>query len=166
MTVTQANVPGEAAAALRVSLTEDLKSAMRARDEIRVSTLRMVLAKVKDADIAARPRGVEAIAEAELVALLRGMVKSRRESEAQYLAGNRPELAAREAAEIAIIEAYLPQTLAGAALDAAIAAAIAATGATGPKQMGAVIAALKAAHGAALDMAAASAAVKAKLAGG
>lgn len=165
MTVTPATVPGEPAA-LRVRLHDDLKSAMRARDEIRVSTLRMVLAKLKDADIAARPRGVEAIAEPELVALLRGMVKSRRESEAQYQAGNRPELAAREAAEIAIIEAYLPQALAGAALDAAIAAAIAATGATGPKSMGAVIAALKAAHGPALDMAAASAAVKAKLAGG
>ncbi len=151
---------------LRGRILDDLKAAMRARDALRVSTLRMVSAKLKDADIAARPRGIEAIAEPDIVALLRGMVKSRRESETQYRAGNRPDLADQEAGEIAIIEGYLPQTLAGAALDDAIAAAIAATGASGPKEMGAVIAALKAAHGPALDMAAASAAVKAKLAGG
>ncbi|WP_287787755.1 GatB/YqeY domain-containing protein [Acidiphilium sp.] len=151
---------------LRGRILDDLKAAMRARDALRVSTLRMVSAKLKDADIAARPRGIEAIAEPDIVALLRGMVKSRRESETQYRAGNRPDLADQEAGEIAIIEAYLPQTLAGAALDDAIAAAITATGASGPKDMGSVIAALKAAHGPALDMAAASAAVKAKLAGG
>ncbi len=151
---------------LRGRILDDLKAAMRARDALRVSTLRMVSAKLKDADIAARPRGIEAIAEPDIVALLRGMVKSRRESETQYRAGNRPDLADQEAGEIAIIESYLPQTLSGAALDEAIAAAIAATGASGPKDMGSVIAALKAAHGPALDMAATSAAVKAKLAGG
>lgn len=151
---------------LRGRIQDDLKAAMRERAALRVSTLRMVLAKLKDADIAARPRGVEAIPDPELVALLRGMVKSRRESEAQYRQGNRPELAEKEAGEIAIIEAYLPQALAGAALDEAIAAAIATSGAAGPKDMGKVVAALKEAHGAALDMAVASAAVKAKLAGG
>lgn len=151
---------------LRDEFSAALKTAMKSGDAARTSTLRMILAKLKDTDIAARPRGVTAVPDAEIQAMLRGMVKSRRESEAQYRAGNRPDLADQEAGEIAIIEGYLPQTLAGAALDDAIAAAIAATGASGPKEMGAVIAALKAAHGPALDMAAASAAVKAKLAGG
>lgn len=151
---------------LRFRIQDDLKAAMRARETLRVSTLRMMNAKIKDADIASRPRGVETIPDPEIVALLRGMVKSRRESETQYRQGNRPDLADREAGEIAIIEHYLPATLSGAALDAAIDGAIAASGAAGPKDMGKVVAALKAAHGPALDMAVASAAVKAKLAGG
>lgn len=150
---------------LRDRIRDDLKSAMLRRDALGVSTLRMVAARLKDADIAARPTGTDAIADAEIVALLRGMVKSRRDSEAQYRAGNRPDLAETEAAEIAIIETYLPQTLEGAALAAAIDAAISASGAAGPKDMGKVIAALKAAHGPALDMAAAAPAVKARLAG-
>lgn len=149
---------------LRGRIRNDLKSAMLRRDALSVSTLRMIAAKLKDADIAARPQGIEAIPDAEIVALLRSMVKSRRDSEAQYRQGNRPDLADREAGEIAIIETYLPQTLSGAALDAAIEAAVTASGATGPKDMGKVIAALKAAHGPALDMAAAAAAVKARLA--
>lgn len=150
---------------LRGRIQDDLKAAMRQRDALRVSTLRMVTAKLKDADIAARPRGIDAIPDPDVVALLRGMVKSRRDSETQYRQGNRPELADKEAGEIAIIEAYLPQTLSGEALDAAIDQAIAASGAAGPKDMGKVIAALKAAQGSALDMAVASAAVKARLAG-
>lgn len=136
---------------------------MRAREALRVSTLRMMIARLKDTDIAARPRGIAAVGDADIVAMLRGMVKSRRESEAQYRQGNRPDLAGKEAEEIAIIEAYLPRPLGGAELDAAIGAAIAETGATAPKDMGKVIAALKAAHGPALDMAVASGAVKAKL---
>ncbi|HEX7390574.1 MAG TPA: GatB/YqeY domain-containing protein [Acidiphilium sp.] len=148
---------------LRNRIQDDLKSAMRAREALRVSTLRMVIARLKDIDIAARPKGIDAVGEAEIVAMLRGMVKSRRESEAQYRQGNRPDLADKEAGEVAIIETYLPRTLGGAELDAAISAAIAETGAATPKDMGKVIAALKAAHGPALDMAAASSAVKAKL---
>ncbi|HQT84023.1 MAG: aspartyl-tRNA amidotransferase [Acidiphilium sp. 37-64-53] len=150
--------------ALRTQIQADLKAAMLARQPLTVSTLRMAAAKLKDADIAARPKGIDAIADEDIVALLRGMVKTRRESEAQYRQGNRPDLADQEAAEIVILEAYLPQTLHGAALDAAIAQAITTSGAAGPKDMGKVIAALKSAHGPALDMAAASAAVKAKLA--
>lgn len=150
---------------LRRRIQDDLKAAMLQRDALRVSTLRMVAAKLKDADIAARPRGIETLPDADIIPLLRGMVKSRRESETQYRQGNRPDLADKEAGEIAIIETYLPQTLSGAALDAAIEQAIATSGAAGPKDMGKVIAALKAAQGPALDMAAASAAVKARLAG-
>jgi len=150
--------------ALRTRLQADLKAAMLARETLTVSTLRMATAKLKDTDIAARPKGITAVPDDEIIAMIRGMVKTRRESESQYRQGNRPDLADQEAAEIAILEAYLPQTLSGAALDAAIDQAIATSGATTSRDMGKVIAALKSAHGPALDMASASAAVKAKLA--
>ena len=149
---------------LRARLTDDLKGAMRAGDQLRVSTLRMVLARLKETDIAARPSGVAAVPDDEIFVMLRSMVKSRRDSEAMYRQGNRPDLADREAGEIAVIEEFLPRTLAGEALDAAIAEAIAQTGAAGPRDMGKVVAALKARHGASLDMAATAAAVKARLA--
>lgn len=152
------------ASALRSRIQDDLKAAMRARDALRVSTLRMVIARLKEVDIAARPKGVEAVPDDDIVAMLRGMVKSRRDSETQYRQGHRPELADKEAGEITIIEDYLPQTLAGAALDAAIDRAIAETGAAGPKDMGKVIATVKAAHGGALDMAAVSGVARMKLA--
>ena len=148
---------------LRTRFAEDLKTAMKAGEAARVSTLRLILARLKETDIAARPRGVAAVAEEEVQAMLRSMVKSRRESVTLYRQGNRPELAEKEEAEIAVIESYLPQALAGPALEAAVEAAIAETGATGPRDMGRVMAALKARHGAALDMAAAGAAVKARL---
>jgi uncharacterized protein YqeY len=96
--------------------------------------------------------------------MLRSMIKSRRDSVTLYRQGGREELAVKEEGEIAVIEEFLPSTLAGDALTAAIAAAIAETGASSPKDMGKVIGALKAKHGAALDMGAASAAVKAALA--
>lgn len=153
------------AMALRDQFTEQLKAAMKAGDAARTSTLRMVIAKMKEADIAARPRGVAQVEDADIIGLLRGMVKSRREAAELYRQGNRPELAAKEEGEIAVIETFLPAALEGAALERAVEAAIAAAGATGPREMGKVMAALKAAHGAALDMAAAGAVVKAKLAG-
>ncbi|WP_298214677.1 GatB/YqeY domain-containing protein [Acidocella sp.] len=150
---------------LREKLTAAVKEAMLARDAERTSALRMIQAKLKDADIAARPKGVTQISDEEVQALLRSMIKSRRESAALYRQGGREELAAKEEREIAVISEFLPRTLEGAALEAAVAEAIAASGAAGPKDMGKVMAALKAKHGAALDMAAASAAVKAGLAG-
>ena len=151
--------------ALREQFTGQLKAAMLAGDAPRVSTLRMVMAKLKDADIAARPKGIAAIPDAEILALLRGMVKSRHESVALYRQGNRPELAAREEAEIAVIEAFLPRQMDDAALAAAVAEAIAATGAAAMKDMGRVMAELKARHGAALDLSRAGPMVKAGLAG-
>ncbi len=151
--------------ALRDQFTNDLKTAMKAGDAPRVSTLRMILARLKDTDIAARPKGVTAVPDDEIMAMLRGMVKSRRESVALYEQGNRPELAAKETAEIAVIEAFLPQQLDEAALDGAVGAALAETGAASIKDMGKVMAALKAKHGAALDMGRAGAVVRAKLAG-
>jgi uncharacterized protein YqeY len=150
---------------LRDQFTTELKTAMKAGDAPRVSTLRMILAKLKDTDIAARPKGVTAVPDEEVIAMLRGMVKSRRESVDLYNQGNRPELAAKESAEIAVIEAFLPQQMNDAALAVAVDAAVAAAGATSVKDMGKVMAALKAQHGATLDMARAGAVVRSKLAG-
>jgi len=148
---------------LREEITAAVKAAMLARDAERTSTLRMIQAKLKDTDIAARPKGVTAVPDDEIFAMLRSMIKSRRDAVALYRQGGRDELAAKEEAEIAVIEEFLPQTLAGAALDAAVKAAIAETGATSAKDMGKVIGALKAKHGSALDMGATSGAVKAAL---
>jgi len=148
---------------LREAITAAVKTAMLARDAERTSTLRMVQAKLKDTDIAARPKGVTAVPDEEIFAMLRSMIKSRRDAVALYRQGGREELAAKEEAEIAVIEEFLPRTLTGEALDAAIKDAIASTGATSAKDMGKVIGALKAKHGAALDMGATSAAIKAAL---
>ncbi len=150
---------------LREQFTDQLKTAMKAGDPARTSTLRMILARLKDTDIAARPKGVAQVPEAEIVAMLRGMVKSRRELATLYRQGNRPELAEKEEAEIAVIEGFLPQTMDEAAMAQAIDAAIAATGAASVKDMGKVMAELRARHAATLDMARAGAAVKTKLGG-
>jgi uncharacterized protein YqeY len=150
---------------LRTEFTDALKAAMRAGDAPRVSTLRMITAKLKDSDIAARPKGIAAIPDDEIQAMLRAMVKSRRESVALYEQGNRPELAARELAEIDVIESFLPQAMDPAEVEAAVTAAITETGAASIKDMGKVMALLKSRHGAALDMATANPLVRAKLAG-
>lgn len=159
--------------ALRDEFTAAMKESMKAGTAARTSTLRMIMAKLKDTEIAARTRisldgphhPESLLSDDQVTAVLRGMVKSRRESVALYEQGNRPELAAKEQDEIAVIEGFLPQAMDDAALDAAVAAAVAETGATGPKEMGKVMAALKAKHGAALDMGRAGPLVKAKLAG-
>ena len=150
---------------LRDQFTEQLKAAMRAGDPPRVSTLRMILAKLKDTDIAARPSGVQQVPDEQVVAMLRGMAKSRRESVDLYRQGNRPDLVAKEEAEIAVIESFLPQQMDEAATARAVEEAIAATGASSIKDMGKVMAALKAAHAATLDMARVGPLVRAKLGG-
>jgi uncharacterized protein len=151
--------------ALRERFAEELRASMKAGDAPRTSTLRMILAKLKDADIAARPKGVSAIPEDEVLALLRGMVKSRRESVDLYRQGNRPDLVAKEEAEIAVIEGFLPRQMDEAAMARAVEEAVAEVGASGPKDMGKVMAALKARHAATLDLARAGPLVKARLAG-
>ncbi len=148
---------------LRTDITEAMKTSMRAGDAPRTSTIRMVMAKLKDTDIAARPAGRDPVPDDEITAMLRSMVKQRREAAELYIQGNRPELAAKEQAEIAVIEGFLPQQMDEAALAAAVDAAVAQTGATGPKEMGRVMAALKAAHGATLDMSRVTPLVKARL---
>jgi uncharacterized protein YqeY len=148
---------------LRDQFTDQLKVSMKAGDSARTSTLRMILAKLKDTDIAARPKGIDKVSDDEVLSMLRGMVKSRRESEALYQQGHRPELAAKENAEIAIIETFLPQQMDDAAMEAAVTGAIAEVGATSIKDMGKVMAALRAKHAAALDMSKAGPLVKARL---
>lgn len=149
---------------LRTRFNAELKTAMLAKDAAKTSTIRMIIAKLKDVDIAARPSGVEKVPDEQIVAMLRGMVKSRRESVELYRQGNRPELVAKEEAEIATIESFLPQQMDEAQIAAAVEAAIAEAGATSVKDMGKVMAALKK-HGGALDMSKANPLVKAKLGG-
>lgn len=137
---------------LRDQFTAELKTAMIAKDAARVGALRMVTAKLKDMDIAARPKGVTAIPDDEIIAMLKGMVKSRRESVELYVQGKRQDLADKELAEIAVIEHFLPEQMDDAATEAAVQAAIAETGAATMKDMGKVMAILKAKHAANLDM--------------
>ena len=148
---------------LRESFTEQMKLSMKAGTPARTSSLRMIMAKLKDADIAARPKGIDQISEEDIVAMLRGMVKSRRESVEMFTQGNRPELAAKEEAEIAVIEGFLPNQMDDAAMRQAVADAVAETGAASIKDMGKVMAVLKAKHAASLDMAKAGPMVKAQL---
>src|SRR6185436_625052 len=113
---------------LREQLTEQLKVSMKAGDAPRTSTLRMILARIKDVDIAARPKGIDRVPDEEVLSVLRGMVKSRRESVDMYRQGNRPDLVAKEEAEIAVIETFLPKQMDETATEQAVAAAIAETG--------------------------------------
>ena len=142
------------AAGLRERINADLKEAMKAQDKRRVSTLRLIMAAVKDRDIQSRGTGRDDTpTAADLLAVLARMIKQRKESAATYEEGGRPELAEAERAEIAIIEAYLPRQLGEEETRTAIVAAIAATGAAGLKDMGRVMAALKESHAGQIDMA-------------
>lgn len=148
---------------LRTRFTDELKTSMRAGDAPRTSTLRMMMAKLKDIDIAARPKGGDPVPDEEIFGMLRGMVKQRREAAELYTQGKRPELAAKEEAEIAVIETFLPQQMDESAMRQAVDDAVAETGAASQKEMGKVMAALKARHGVALDMSKIGPLVKARL---
>ena len=150
--------------ALRDEFTARLKTAMIAGDAASVSALRMITAKLKDTDIAARP-ALDKVPDEQIVAMLRGMAKSRRESVEMYRQGKREDLAAKEEAEITLIESFLPQQMDAAATEAAVVAAIAEAGAASLKDMGKVMAALKAKHAASMDMGKVGPVVKAKLGG-
>lgn len=121
-------------------IQRDLAAAMKARDELRLSVLRMVKAALKNREV----EKMRPLDDAEGVQLLQSLVKQRRESVEQFTKGGRPELAEKEAREIAIIESYLPAAPTAGELEQAIAAAIAETGATSAKQMGAVVKAARA----------------------
>ncbi|MCJ2088328.1 GatB/YqeY domain-containing protein [Methylobacterium sp. E-005] len=149
---------------LRARLTTEMKEAMKAGDKERLATVRMIQAALKDRDIEARGNGKDPISEDEILSLLQKMIKQRTESASVYEQGGRPELAANERAEIAIIESFLPKQMDEAETQAAIDAAIAETGAAGPKDMGKVIAALKGAYAGRMDFGKASGLVKAALA--
>lgn len=149
---------------LRARFTAEMKEAMKAGEKDRLATIRMIQAALKDRDIEARGQGKEAISDEEVLALLQKMIKQRTESAGVYEQGGRPELAANERAEIAVIQTFLPQQMDEAETKAAIQAAIAETGAAGPKDMGKVIGALKAKYAGRMDFGAASGLVKATLA--
>ncbi len=148
---------------MRDEIMQAVKDAMKAGEKARLSTLRMVQAKIKDADIAARP-AKEKITDAEIVDLLARMVKQRRESISLYEQGGRPELADQERAEIKVIEGFMPTQLDEAGITAAINGIIAQTGAASVKDMGKVMAVLKEKYAGQMDFAKASALVKTQLA--
>jgi hypothetical protein len=148
---------------LRERVQAAVKEAMKAKQADRLSTLRMVSSAIKDREIAARGEGAE-VGENDILALLGKMVKQRQESAKAYAAGARPELEAKELAEIAVINEFLPQQVTGAELDAAIAAAVAEAEATSIKDMGRVMAVLKAKYTGMMDFGAVGALIKAQLA--
>jgi uncharacterized protein len=137
---------------LRQRFTDALKQAMKAKEELTVSTVRLVIARLKEQDIEARGRGKsEGIGDAEIQQMLQGMIKQRRDSIVLYEQGKRPELVAKEQGEIAIIERFLPQQLGEAELEAAVKTVIAELGAQGMKDMGRVMAALRERHAGQID---------------
>jgi len=151
---------------LRDKLSEALKDAMRARDMEAVGAVRLILAKLKEVDIASRTEANrEGVADDKILSMMQGMIKQRNESITLYEKGNRPELAAKEKAEIAVIERFLPQQMDDASVDAAVKDAIASSGARTVKDMGGVMAALKTKFAGQMDFAKASAAVKKALSG-
>ena len=152
--------------ALRDDINNALKEAMKAKNERGVSTLRMVNSTIKNADIEARGAGKGPLSDGELLTVLQKMIKQRQESVELYEKGGRPELAAAEREEVAIITAYLPKQMSDDDVKKAISDAIAETGAAGMKDMGKVIGALKAKFAGQMDFAKASGLVKAQLSGG
>lgn len=151
---------------LRTQFNDSLKDAMRAKDQRAVSTIRMILAGLKDRDIAARTRGVtDGIDEAEILSMLQTLVKQRNESAGLYDQGGRPELAQQEREEIAVIERFLPKQMSEEESAAAIDAIVAELGASSVKDMGKVMAELKARHAGQMDFAKAGGLVKARLSG-
>lgn len=149
---------------LRDRLNDALKDAMRAKDPATVSAMRLILAALKDKDIAARTRGDGSpLKDDEILSMLQSMVKQRRESVALYQQGGRDDLVQKEEAEIAVIERFLPQQMDEAAMTAAIKGLIAEAGATSVKDMGKVMALLKARFAGQMDPAKASGLIKSLL---
>lgn len=148
---------------IRTRIADETKTAMKAGQKERVTTLRMIGAKIKDADIAARGQGKEALSDDDITSTLRSMVKSRQESVKMYLEGGREDLAEKEQHEIEVIREFLPPEMDEAALKAAVEAAIAEAGASTMKDMGKVMGALKSKFGASLDLGRANGLVKAAL---
>ena len=149
---------------LRDRLRDALKSSMKEKKPVAVSTLRLILTAVKDRDIAARSKGNDdGISDVDILQVLQTMVRQRHESIAMYTQGNRPELAAREAEEITVIEGFMPRQLDEAEIAAAIAAAIDETGAGSIKDMGKAMGVLRERFAGQMDFGKASAELKARL---
>ena len=149
---------------LRARLSEALKTALKAKDDRTVSAVRLIVSAMKDRDIAARPARMDGITDDEILGMLQGMIKQRNESIALYRQGNRLDLVATEQAEIDVIQTFLPAQMDDAAIAAAARAAITEVGAAGVKDMGKVMAALKAKFAGQMDFGKASATVKGLLA--
>ncbi len=145
---------------MRDHVMDEVKAAMKGGDKARLSTLRLIQAAVKDRDIANRGVGKEAASDDEILQILSKMVKQREESAKAFEDGGRPELAANERAEIAVIRDFLPKQLSDAETADAVREAIAETGAAGIKDMGKVMAALRERYAGQMDFGRASGVVK------
>ena len=151
---------------LRDEVSTELKQAMRSKNTVKTATLRLILAAIKDRDIAARTDGVfEGIGEDEVLKVLQTMVKQRRESIKMYEQGNRPELAAQEAQEIAIIQSFLPEQMDDLEIESAVKAVIDEIEANSLKDMGASMGLLRERYTGRMDFGKASAILKSKLTG-
>lgn len=145
---------------MREKIAEEVKTAMKARDTGRLTTLRLIQSAIKDRDIANRGVGKEAASDDEILQILAKMVKQREDSAKAFDDGGRPELADKERAEIAVLREFQPAQMDDAGVEAAARAAIAETGATSAKDMGKVMAALKTQYAGQMDFSKASAVVK------
>ena len=151
---------------LRAQLTDAMKEAMKAKDAKRLATVRLILAALKDRDIAARSEtNKDLVGDDDILTLLAKMIKQREESATAFDAGNRPELAANERDEIAVIRTFMPAQMDDAAMKAAVATVIAESGAASIKDMGKVMAVLKERFAGQMDFSKASAATKDALSG-
>jgi uncharacterized protein len=148
---------------MRDRLQDEIKAAMKAKAADRLSGLRLIMGAIKDREIALRGEGGAELTEADLMAILGKMVKQRQESVRMYLEGGRQDLAAKERAEIQVIEEFLPRQLSAAEVDAAIAAAVAETGAASVKDMGRVMGVLKGRYTGQMDFGAVGALIKSRL---
>src|SRR5437660_11301369 len=152
---------------LRQAFRDRLKEAMKARDARTVSAVRLILAELKERDVAARGQGnLEGLSKAETQRMLQGMIKQRRESIVLYQQGNRPDLARQEDEEISVIESFLPRQLEEGEIEAAAKAAIGETGAATVKDLGKVMAALRERHAGVIDLGRAGAIVRRLLGSG
>jgi uncharacterized protein YqeY len=145
--------------ALKERITEDMKTAMRAGEKERLGTIRMALAAIKQREVDERI----SLDDTQVLSVIEKMIKQRREAVAQFASGGRADLVAKENAEIALLQGYLPAQMSEADIDALIAAAVAATGAASVKDMGKVMAVVKPQAQGRADMGAVSARVKQKL---
>ena len=151
---------------LRAKLNDAMKEAMKAKDAQRLATVRLILAALKDRDIAARSEtNKDLVGDDDILTLLAKMIKQREESAAVYRQGGRPELAEKEDAEIAVIRTFMPRQMDETEMKAAVQAVIAETGAASIKDMGKVMAVLKERFAGQMDFSRASAATKDALSG-
>ena len=145
---------------LREDLQAALKTAMLAKDVLTTNAVRMIIAGQKEKDVEARGKGQEKASDAELLSMMQGMIKQRHDSIRMFMEGNRPELAEKEKAEIAVIERFLPKQLSDAEIEAALKTIIVETGASSMKDMGKIMGVLKAKYAGQMDMGKANGLIK------